>query len=178
MCGQVIFENLEQLEHIPVTIQLRGYEKRYANKIGQLRADLVVFFFIFCFNKNKKLFLRENRALFSLLFFFSSSLGTRKRLFFIPSCLPVHFESRKTHWRLLWEESVLKKEKEILLRQECKQTKRVIETRIFVVFVIPVGLHRLNMESWEQRTLRNDWILWVLMGKYWPSTNMERQLML
>lgn len=70
MCGQVIFENLEQLEHIPVTIQLRGYEKRYANKIGQLRADLVVFFFIFCFNKNKKLFLRENRALFSLLFFF------------------------------------------------------------------------------------------------------------
>lgn len=108
----------------------------------------------------------------------SYSLGTRKRLFFISSCLPVHFESRRTHWRLLWEESVLKKENEILLRQERKQTKRVIETHIFVVCIIPVGLHRLNMKSWEQRKLRNDWILWVLMGKYWPSTNTERQLML
>lgn len=103
----------------------------------------------------------------------SCSVSTRKRALFIPSCLPVCFESRKTYWKLLWEESVLKKEKEILLREGI-QTRRVIETCVFVVCVTPAE----NMESWEGRKLRSDWNLWVLMGKCWPSTNMGRQLML
>lgn len=83
-----------------------------------------------------------------------------KELFFIPCCLPVHIGSRKAHWRLLWEESVLKKEKEILLRQECKQTKKDNRN---MCFCCVCNTNRVNMESWEGRQLRNDWILWVLM---------------
>lgn len=52
MWGEVIFENLEHLEHI--TTQLSGYRQRYVNKIGQGKvsemrgyADRVFFSFLF-----------------------------------------------------------------------------------------------------------------------------------
>ena len=138
---------------------------------------LVEFSFLFFFLVSMKIrnvtFHRDFGIIFSFFFFFFSIVSTRKRALFIPSCLPVCFESRKTYWKLLWEESVLKKEKEILLREGI-QTRRVIETCVFVVCVTPAE----NMESWEGRKLRSDWNLWVLMGKCWPSTNMGRQLML
>lgn len=54
-CGwEVVFETIEQLEDMPVTTQLRGYEQRFTNKIGQVRAYLVKFYFLICFNVNKK----------------------------------------------------------------------------------------------------------------------------
>ena len=62
MWGEVIFENLEHLEHM--TTQLSGYRQRYVNKIGQGKvsemrgyADRVFFsFLLFCFSENKKCF--------------------------------------------------------------------------------------------------------------------------
>lgn len=59
MWGEVVFENLEQVEHIPITAQLSGYEQRYVSKIGQDKISEMrayagrVFFFLFCFNENK-----------------------------------------------------------------------------------------------------------------------------
>ena len=62
---------------------------------------LVEFSFLFFFLVSMKIrnvtFHRDFGIIFSFFFFFFSRVSTRKRALFIPSCLPVCFESRKTY---------------------------------------------------------------------------------
>lgn len=88
----------------------------------------------------------------------------------------VYFESRKTRWGLLWEESVLKKETETLFERS-QTLKKDARNMYFIMYVTCRDLPRMIVENWERRKLRNVWILWVLVENCW-SSKVEKKLML
>lgn len=93
---------------------------------------------------------------FLFLFFLAWALG--KELFYAILSASL-FESRKTHWRLLWKECFEEGKRNTVER---RQRDLKGDRSVYFCCVMTTGLHRVNMESWGGRKFRKDWILWVL----------------